>query len=47
VALAGVAPVVTEVFGEIFNREMRVLGLRELEGALEGAEANVVEPVTV
>jgi lipoyl(octanoyl) transferase len=47
VALAGVAPVVTEVFGEIFNREMHVVGLAELEEALECAEANVAKPVTV
>jgi len=47
VVLAGVAPVVTEVFGEIFNREMHVVGLRELEETLERAEISAPEPVAV
>jgi lipoyl(octanoyl) transferase len=47
VALAGVAPVVTELFGEIFDREMRAVALPELEEMLERAESSVAEPVAV
>jgi lipoyl(octanoyl) transferase len=47
VALAGVAPVVTELFGELFGREMRAVALPELEEALERAEISEMAPVAV
>lgn len=51
VALAGVAPVITEVFGEIFGREMQAISRDEFEQALEhveiGADADTAVPVVV
>jgi lipoyl(octanoyl) transferase len=47
VTLAGVSPVITEFFGEIFGREMRAVSLAELEEALERAEISEAVPVSV
>jgi lipoyl(octanoyl) transferase len=47
VKLAGVTPVIAELFGEIFGREMHDVGLPELEEALERAEINDAVPVAV
>jgi lipoyl(octanoyl) transferase len=47
VKLAGVTPVIAELFGEIFGREMHAVSLAELEEALENVEISDPVPVAV